>query len=540
MIRKDLPKEKKRKDLQIIQSSESEPVSLEPEPEISALITKESSVTNISPSSEIDPEIFGTSVVMRYVPVSDSVSKATSDKQTDLTEKKRFTSDDEIERGLKKLGKMVAAQAVKNYRKKKKAEISQLVKYRKKKTAVSLTDYPSRDNKKLATHTDENEGEKQSSEDSCSTQRDSMIRKDLPKEKKRKIYKLSRVVSESEPVSLEPEPEISALITKESSVTNISPSSEIDPEIFGTSVSVVMLPDVKHSELSDKKKNSKRTFKIPKSKSDSGPVVQTDTFQPISSEEILLSNRPLYSEIIKSTPKHDEQLELLTDERKTTYPEKDEQLESDKMSFDPSKIRGEAMSQHAEKKDQSDKFYDVSKFEVPEDKPEALPKEKSVVVIVVQPTQPSSEEITQVKWNKANNIISKCIKNLQNAKETTHMSGMLCLATLEEIVTEESVEQQSENVQRNLNLLHSAVGIKDVIFIQKTVITTMETISTWLQTIEYRVHLSRQNMNTSPSVDKVKEYNDLRAEISHIKESVGELGGVYLTQRVKFVTMKIK
>ncbi|KAJ9579103.1 hypothetical protein L9F63_024794, partial [Diploptera punctata] len=201
--------------------------------------------------------------------------------------------------------------------------------------------------------------------------------------------------------------------------------------------------------------------------------------------------------------------------------------ESGKTSFDtPTSLTEQVITHHVEKEDQSDKFHDESQFEVPEDKPEALPKEKSVVVIVVHPTQPSSEEITQVGWNKANNIISKRIKNLQNAKETTHMSGILCLATLEEIVTEESVEQQSENVQRNLNLLCSAVETKDVIFIKKTVITTMETISTWLQTIEYRVYLSRQNMNTSPSVDKVKEYNDLRAEISRIEESVGELGGV--------------
>ncbi|KAJ9594435.1 hypothetical protein L9F63_014160, partial [Diploptera punctata] len=236
-----------------------------------------------------------------------------------------------------------------------------------------------------------------------------------------------------------------------------------------------------------------------------GPVEQeergrVDVHPESGSEKSVVVAHPTKHSSEKIIQENDGPVEQEERGRVDVHPESGS--ESGKTSFDTPKSLTEQVITHIEKEDQSDKFYGESQFE------------------------PSSEEITQVEWNKANNIISKRIKNLQNAKETTHMSGILCLATLEEIVTEESVEQQSENVQRNLNLLRSAVETKDVVFIQKTVITTIETISTWLQTIEYRVYLSRQNMNTSPSVDKVKEYNDLRAEISHIEESVGELGGV--------------
>lgn len=152
-----------------------------------------------------------------------------------------------------------------------------------------------------------------------------------------------------------------------------------------------------------------------------------------------------------------------------------------------------------------------------------------------EPSQPADvisipvEESVTIKWKKANNILSERVKNLQNARKMTHMSGVLYLATLQEVVTEEPVEQKSVEVQHNLSLLRSAVEKKDIVVIQKTIITTVETISTWLETVEYRVYLSRQKTNTAPTQEQIKEYGTLKAEIINIEESVDALEGVLET-----------
>lgn len=157
------------------------------------------------------------------------------------------------------------------------------------------------------------------------------------------------------------------------------------------------------------------------------------------------------------------------------------------------------------------------------------------ISVHLEPRQPPdaisipAEESTTVKWKNANNVLSERVKNLQNARKTTHVSGVLYLATLEEVLTEEPIEQKSVHVEHNLSLLRSAVEKKDVVVIQRTVITTVETISTWLETIEYRVYLNRQKTNTAPTQEQMREFGTLKAEISNIEESVDALEGVLET-----------
>lgn len=157
------------------------------------------------------------------------------------------------------------------------------------------------------------------------------------------------------------------------------------------------------------------------------------------------------------------------------------------------------------------------------------------ISVQLEPSQPSdaisipAEESATIKWKQANNILSERVKNLQNAYKTSHMSAGLYLATLQEVVSEEPVEQKSVHVQHNLSLLRSAVEKKDVVVVQKTIITTIETISTWLETIEYRVYLNKQKTNTAPTQEHMKEYDTLKEEISNIEENVGALEGVLET-----------
>ncbi|XP_066252950.1 muscle-specific protein 300 kDa isoform X4 [Euwallacea similis] len=131
-----------------------------------------------------------------------------------------------------------------------------------------------------------------------------------------------------------------------------------------------------------------------------------------------------------------------------------------------------------------------------------------------------------IRWNQAQSL--ERIKNLQNAKKTTHLKSVLYMATLNEIIVDQSVEQRNNDVEQKLEVLRQAVQKADVNQIQQTVITTVETITTWLETIEYRIYLSRQQTSDGPSKERVEEFNHLKQEIANIEEKVDELQCVIL------------
>lgn len=126
-----------------------------------------------------------------------------------------------------------------------------------------------------------------------------------------------------------------------------------------------------------------------------------------------------------------------------------------------------------------------------------------------------------IRWNQTQAL--ERAKNLQNANRTMHLSDVLYLATLNEIVTDESIEERNYNVQQQINTLREAVVKKDVEVIQQSVITTVQTITTWLETIEYRIYLNRQQTADGPSKERVLELNNLKDEIVNIESKVENL-----------------
>ncbi|KAL3268194.1 hypothetical protein HHI36_007319 [Cryptolaemus montrouzieri] len=74
-----------------------------------------------------------------------------------------------------------------------------------------------------------------------------------------------------------------------------------------------------------------------------------------------------------------------------------------------------------------------------------------------------------------------------------------------------------------LQLLQKAVEKRNVQIIQQTIITTVETITTWLETIEYRIYVSRQQTSDGPSEARVQEFHNLKDEIVNIEEKIGQL-----------------
>lgn len=148
--------------------------------------------------------------------------------------------------------------------------------------------------------------------------------------------------------------------------------------------------------------------------------------------------------------------------------------------------------------------------------------------------QPSSQELIQMErqetihqrpttliWTDTNNVISNRIRQMNNARNT-HLGDVLTLATLGDVVTEEPIDNRVIAIQENLGVLQEAIDRQDTIVIQRSVVTIIETISTWLETIEYRVYLLRQQSNDAPSEENIQSFDELKDELHVVHEHVAQ------------------
>ena len=94
------------------------------------------------------------------------------------------------------------------------------------------------------------------------------------------------------------------------------------------------------------------------------------------------------------------------------------------------------------------------------------------------------------------------------------------MSTVTEIKTEESFEEFREQISGDILKTRSAIKKKHVIVIQHTIITIIETVSNWLEKVEYRIVQVRRVRSVNQRKQGLKS---IKEEIEVIEETVDEL-----------------
>lgn len=130
-------------------------------------------------------------------------------------------------------------------------------------------------------------------------------------------------------------------------------------------------------------------------------------------------------------------------------------------------------------------------------------------------------------------MVSERLTNLPSAKETSHLSNILHVATLEDVQTAKPVEERASEIRKELAQLRNAVAEENIVVVEESIITIVETISTWLETIEYRIFLGRESP-AGPSHDDSRTFVDLRDEVNHVEGSIRELDEIWTQLEGKY------
>lgn len=128
-------------------------------------------------------------------------------------------------------------------------------------------------------------------------------------------------------------------------------------------------------------------------------------------------------------------------------------------------------------------------------------------------------------WQNANKVITDRITNIQNA-QNTHLSSVLHLTSLSEIVTPESITKHGHSVDNNVIKLKDAIDAGNTVDAHGTLIICIQEISEWLEKIEYRVYLNRQNSSDGPTEEKLGEHSNLLQELDQISTIIEDLSGL--------------
>ena len=148
----------------------------------------------------------------------------------------------------------------------------------------------------------------------------------------------------------------------------------------------------------------------------------------------------------------------------------------------------------------SDKDRAVGEILKGEDQPEEIVKESDIEEVEFE--RKSDEEILLMENMKFMTDIMK--------RKMNDSSRNFRFETRTEVQTFESVKEVKEMVDGHLNNTRAAIQERRVTVIQQTIITMVETVSHWLDRVEYKIS----------TIKKIKTINQKRAELKNIKEEI--------------------
>ena len=151
----------------------------------------------------------------------------------------------------------------------------------------------------------------------------------------------------------------------------------------------------------------------------------------------------------------------------------------------------------------------------------------------IQVSSDSIEVDARSTKSPQNNIIRKTEatkimleKNKDSQKLPSYLSNVLHISTLESIAPGKSFEDKASEVHKDLTALKNALEEKNIIYIEETFITVVETISVWLETIESRIYLGR-GCPSGPSENDTQNFVELKDEVNHIEEKIKQLDQIW-------------
>uniref|UniRef100_A0A1B6E5A8 KASH domain-containing protein n=2 Tax=Clastoptera arizonana TaxID=38151 RepID=A0A1B6E5A8_9HEMI len=441
----------------------------------------------------------------------------------------------------------------------------------------SLTTTPREESDSLKSEIDSNEYQKEivisPETDSSDTWQSHKVTRDPKKNQKSKQKQKIPVKLEAETikpkeicsknVSLEPEikanvkleietfenttqPEILTEIVKDKQLSTVFISSEIQPQIrcdteapgFSQTVEIQMSsvkPQGKKQKRGRKVKHradtAALTFLVPDS--EGSPEVEESPKDFITSEKnisdnIQITEIPTPEEVTIIVDKDPRlKLNLKSDESTTqdsnvTTPDSPSNVILNIDANEPSE-KSHKLNKRSEQLTDNQMFI-LNEIEKPVSK-DKIDVKNDLISNEIQLSSEPVEESLNIQWKHVGNLVSDRLKNLQNTSCTTHIIYLTSIQP-EEVTSEERTEQLEEH----LDDLQAAFETQDIVTIQRTVIVTVETISTWLETIEYRIQQSKQasSHGTVPE-ERIEELAELKKEINKIQSGVLKLGDVVTT-----------
>ncbi|XP_039285326.1 mucin-17 [Nilaparvata lugens] len=135
-----------------------------------------------------------------------------------------------------------------------------------------------------------------------------------------------------------------------------------------------------------------------------------------------------------------------------------------------------------------------------------------------EPIEDPNEKLAR-QWKQTGYTVSK---RLQNMRDPLHSTQLVYLTSTDD--AQVTPEERAASIKDNIKDIQTASANKDSVTIQETITITVETISTWLEIIEYRIHQNKQSSNhgTNPE-ESLSDINALQKEVNTLESIIPEL-----------------